>query len=1115
MNFYIKSLCRPRAGMAKILLVMKLIVILLTTAILQVSASSYGQNVTLKQNNAKLTSVLDQIRKQTGYDFFYSQQIMENAKPVNINLNQVDIEKALEMCFKDQPLTYTIENKIVTIKEKEKSFLENIIARFQNIDVRGRVVDEKGEQLVGASVSVKGGRGTTSDKNGEFYLVNVDEKASLRITYIGYVAKEVSAKSDLGEIKLELEDSKLNEVQVIGYGEVEKRFSTTTVGTIKGEQISRQPVSNPLLALQGRVPGLFIQQGSGVNGSQVTVQIQGKNSLQNTSDPFYVVDGVPYTAQFTNYSLMGTAIRGVGGNTFNFINPADIESVSILKDADATAIYGSRAANGAILITTKKGKPGKTKVDLNLQSGWGKVTRKLDLMNTDQYLEIRREAFKNAGQPVPTSSSTPNPTNYDIVIWGTEKNTDWQKELVGGTAAYTDLQASVSGGNAGTRFLAGYGYHRETTVYPGDLSDVKGNFHFNVDHNSTNNKFKFLLSGSYMQDKNKLNSGDLMTPAITMAPNIPDLYNADGTLNRMYLPGTTTSIFSNPLTFTIEQFTGNTSNLIANNVMSYEILPGLALKASIGYNKLQSDESKFRPLAYFDPSLPQEFQTRSVSTLNKSITSWIIEPQVTYSKETKFGVFDAVIGSTFQQRKTEVLQQTGSGYPTDESMGNLLAATTRTVDAVDQLLYKYTAVFGRINYRLLDKYIINLTTRRDGSSRFGDDNKFNNFYSVGAAWLFGNEDFVKQNATWLSFGKLKANYGTTGNDQFDDYSYLSLLGNYFGASIPYQQSTILVPSNIANPLLQWEETRKLNVGVDLGFIKNRFLLNVNYFRNRSSNQLINYQIPTMTGFESVYSNYPAVVQNIGWEAELNVLVIKGKGINWSSSVNLTIPKNKLVAFPGLETTPYASIYVIGQPVNITKRYQFAGVNATTGLYEFINAKGERTSAPSSTTDRTAIFDPNPKYYGGWSNTISYKGFELDFLFQFVKQMGNTYYYGNNPGAFNLNQPISIIKRWQNPGDVTDVQKISRGADVNTPRSAANNSTAVYGDASFIRLKNASLSYALPEFITKKAGMSNARIYTQAQNLLTITKYEGSDPESLSPTKLPPLRMITIGLQITF
>ncbi|SHM83856.1 SusC/RagA family TonB-linked outer membrane protein [Chitinophaga sp. CF418] len=1103
--------------MFKCIAVMKLILALIAIS-LQVTASTYAQQITLSYKNAALYDVMQDITEQSGYSFTLAPELLKKSKPVTITLKSATIEKTLQDLFNNQPFIYKVQGKIIMVvpKPAEKKAEPTSAAVTSLTRITGTVRDESGNPLPGATVLIKGtALGSATDKDGRFSINNAPEDGTLIIRMIGRESREISYRNGIvPEIKLQELEANLSEFQVIAYGQVEKKYSTSNIGTIKAKDIQNQPVTNVLLAMAGRVPGLFIKQQSGVSSGNVDITVQGRNSLINSNDPFYVIDGIPYSSQFTDVSLMGGAIVGPGGSALSFINPADIESITVLKDADATAIYGSRAANGAILITTKKGNEGRTQVDFNLQNGWGKITKRLDVLNTEEYLALRREAYGNARQNVPTPSSNPTTSNYDLSVWDPNKYTDWQDELVGGTAFLTNVQASVSGGNASTQFLASYGYIRETTVYPESPSNVKGNVHLNLNHTSKDNKFKYIFSGNFLQGRNKLYNEDLMRRAILLAPNAPDLYNPDGTINFAPAPKNPnlSTHRANPATTMRQPYKGITSNLLANNTLSYEILSGLQLKLSMGINRLSADETKQSPITILRPELPEK--TRRAQYLTKSINSWIIEPQLTYAKMTNVGAFDVLIGGTIQQIKTDILQQTGSGFSSDAQLENIAAAPNLKVDLRVASLYKYNALFGRLNYRLRDKYILNLTARRDGSSRFGAENKLHNFYSVGGAWIFSAENFFKESISWLSFGKLKANYGTTGNDQITDYRYLSLLQN-FPVDVPYLGSNGIYPTNIANPYIQWEETRKLNMGIELGFIKDKIFLYANYFRNRSSNQLLRYNLPYITGFDFIDRNFPATVQNTGVELQLDGTIFSSRKFTWSSSANLTIPRNKLVAFPGIENTTYADQFIVGRSTSILKVYKYEGVNQTTGLYEFVTAKGDKTSNPDPISDRTELIDLNPKFYGGFTNTFQYAGFILDILFQFAKQNGLAYRFGNVVGAVNTNQPSYVVNRWRKAGDVAEIQKASLSSDAFVALGAANNSDANITNASYVRLKNVALSYNLPAEWINRAHITRARLFVQGQNLLTITKYVGLDPETQTVDAMPPIRMINAGFQFTF
>jgi len=1096
---------------------MRLTTVILIASLLQVSAAGFAQKITLSQRNTSLEAVLKEIRKQSGYDYYYDSKIISEDQKVNVFVKDATIDQTLKELFTGLPLVYEIEGKMISIKKKEPSFLENVVNTFVDINVSGRVVDADGRGLPGASVSVKGkGKEVSTGANGSFYLKGVDEDAVLVISFIGYVPKEVTAVKELGDVVLELSNSKLDEVQVIAYGTTTQRLSTGNVTTIKADVIEKQPVNNPLLALQGRVPGLFIEQATGFAGTGIKVRIQGQNSIINGNDPLYVIDGIPFTSQL----LQGTnPIVGYTennpGNPLNFINPADIESIDVLKDADATSIYGSRAANGAILITTKKGKSGDITINANLQDGWGRVARKLDLMDAHQYLEMRKEALTNDG----ATEYAPGPYGDNDLNgnWDNTRSTDWQKELIGGVAKYTDLQASISGGSNNVSFLAGAGYHKEGNVMPGKFTDTKGSIHFSINGSSLNQKFKIQLSGSYLQDKNLLPNEDLTSVAMTLAPVAPKLLNENGNLNWQPDNDGNTTFFSNPMGIIFEKNLNKTSNLIGNSTLSYQVIPELDIRSSFGYTNLQSNTlSNYGSGFYWPESLP--YLIRATTFGNSNVSSWLVEPQLNFHHPIWKGNLEVLIGGTIQREGRNASSINASGFATDQVMEDIMSATSLLSNYSVNSTYRYNALFGRINYNLFDKYIVNVTARRDGSSRFGKENLFHNFGAIGVAWIFSEEKFVKDRFGFISFGKIRGSYGTTGNDKILDYQFLSLY-NPIGVSKPYQGAIGYQPAGLTNPYLQWEESKKIQFGLDLGFFKDRLLLNVNYSQNRSSNQLLNLGLPIVTGFYGIAANFEAKVENSGWEFTLSSTNLVDKDFKWISSINLTIPKNRLLAYPDYKESP-ASLYVIGQSLNIQRKFHLTGLEPTTGLYQFSDHNGNLTSSPVYDLDNSVTFTTDPRFYGGLQNTLTYKNFQLDLLFQFTKQIAQNNSLGASsspPGAYNSgfgNQLVLILNRWQKPGDIATIQKYN--ADYNLYGSYYNayfNSDANWGDASYIRLKNLSFSWQIPQKWKSATHLRNCKLYAQGQNLLTITNYLGLDPESKNSLRLPPLRVITIGVQI--
>jgi TonB-linked SusC/RagA family outer membrane protein len=1104
----------------KLLLVMKLTTMILLLALTTASATTYGQKITLSEKNATLKQLITKIRVQSGYGFLYTDDMLANTKPITVELKEASLEDALDAIFKNQPLEYAVEQKNIVIKIKSPTFLERLATRWASIDASGRVVDSENHPLPGASVKVKKtGKGVSTDKDGRFFLRGVEEGATLVVSFIGYLPKEVSASANMGNVVLEQSLSKLDEVQVIAYGTTTQRLSTGNVTTIKADVIEKQPVNNPLLALQGRVPGLFIEQATGFAGTGVKVRVQGNNSFAYGNDPLYVIDGIPFTSQLLPGGNSVPIVGGSGGagdngssvgSPLSFINPSDIESIDVLKDADATAIYGSRAANGAILITTKKGKSGDTKVTLNLQSGWAKVPRKLALMNSQQYLEMRREALKNDGIAAPDAGPY---VDSDLNgNWDTSRYTDWQKELIGKVATYQDLNASVSGGDDRTTFLVGTSHHRETTVFPGNYADNKTSIHFNINNTSANQRFKIGFSGSYLFDNNQLPNQDLTKYAMIMPSIAPPLRKSDGSINWASDASGKTTFRNNPIGFMFDRFLNKTTNLMSNMTLSYQLIPSLEIKSTFGYNRLNS----YSISKYLLQSIPPEllpFNQRSTILVNSDINSWSIEPQLIYNHRISKGKLEALLGTTISKNSSLGSGIGASGFSNDLVMDDIMSATSVNAQSSISSTYKYNAVFARVNYNWQDRYILNLTGRRDGSSRFGPKSQFHNFAAIGGAWIFSNESLIKDHFQLLSFGKLRASYGTTGNDQIGDYRFLSLY-DPLQQDIPYQGVLAYQPNRLTNPYLEWEETRKLQFGIDLGFLKDRILLSANYYRNRSSNQLSYYVLPSTTGFQSIAKNLTDEIKNSGWEFTITNTNLQTKDFKWSSCMNLTIPKTLLSASADHR---FLNPSLVGQPLSAAFYFHFLGVDPATGIYQFEDHNGNPTSTPDNDLDRTVLIDLAPKFYGGVQSSLSYRDFQLDFLLSFVKQIAQNQGFGFNlPGGGNNgrgNQLADLLDRWQKPGDISAIQRFSTNrSDVFQAFQTIRESDAAWSDASYVRLKNVSLSWQVPETWNKRMHLMNCNLFLQGQNLWTFTRYKGLDPETKSSTTLPPLRVITIGLK---
>jgi TonB-linked SusC/RagA family outer membrane protein len=1068
------------------------------------------KRVTIGADNETLASIVQKLKAQTDLSFVFPPEDKIEYSGITFKPSNRTVKEVLNLALDGKNLAYALQDLTVIIYEttfeqkQNKSKLEDTPSLPNSVfrvvlSVTGTVRDASTQApLAGVNIIVKGTtKGATTDTDGKF-IIEAEDNDLLVFSFIGFKTFEAPINGrNIIDISLEEDVEALKEVVVnAGYWNVKDREQTGNIDRITADQIQNQPVSNPLQAMIGRVSGLYIQQQSGVPGSNFTVQLRGRNSIGNGNDPLYIIDGVPFISKpLTSGTTSGSIIGFSGMSPLNSINPADIESIEVLKDADATAIYGSRGANGVILITTKNGKSGKVKLDINFYAGASKVTRMMDLMNTTQYVQMRREALAN-DEVSPTASNA-----KDLLLWDTTRYTDWQKYFIGGVARTNNLQGSISGGNSETQFLFNVGYEKQGTVFPGDLSANKISSRLSVTHNSVDRKFSASFAFNYGVNSSNLIATDFTRTALTLAPNSPRLYNDDGKLNWE------NSTWTNPLSALEQKYKSRTNNLIGNGILSYKIFEELEARISLGYNDIRLSDRQTTPSTYYDPAYQATAEYAEVYFNNSNSQSWIIEPQINYNKTFGKSQVKVLVGTTFQEQTREQFVQYGAGFSSDALIENIRAASYLSILDYTNPEYRYNAVFGRVNYSWDEKYLFNFTARRDGSSRFGPDKQFANFGALGAAWIFSNERFME--GSFFSFGKLRGSIGSSGNDQISDYGYLDT----YRPGATYQGSIGLRPTRLFNADYSWEVNKKIEGGIELGFLRDRISLSLSYYRNRSSSQLVNYPLARTTGFSAIQKNLAATVENTGVEIELTSSnIIKGS-FSWSTTFNMTIPKNKLVSFPNLETSSYASLYSLGEPLTIVKKFKNLGVDTQTGVYliEDMNNDGSISFA-----DPLAVTRFGQKYYGGLNNSHAYKNWHLDIFIQFVKQTGENYYgsIGILPG-FPFNQPASVLdNRWKNPGDEATVQRLSSGfnSDAVNAFSRYAFSDATVADASFIRLKNVSLSYQFPSTWTKGI---KSRLYVQGQNLFTITNYFGLDPENYNAARLPMLRTYSAGVQLTF
>lgn len=1121
----------------KLLLVMKLTAVLLTIACMHVYAGGIAQKVSFTGKNVSVEQVFAAIEKQTGYVVFFDYASLGGIKEVSVSVKDASITDLLRACFKDAGMDFTIQGKSILISRKKETVAEGVYnyAPPPVPDVRGKVIDSLGNPLAGATVTVKGTKkAVQTNDEGFFTIKDASPDVLLVVSFTGFESQVMALPNRQGRpfiVILKASVNPLDETIVQAYGTTTKRFNVGSITKVGREELQTQPVFNPLQALEGRVPGLLVTSQSGVAGSMLKVQIRGQNTLgaspqsvnmMTPDNPLFVIDGVPFAPQNNSFTSTNSAVYNMNGNyggglsPFASINPADIESIEVLKDADATAIYGARGANGVILITTRKATAGNASLSGSISTGFNRAGRTMKMMNTEQYLQMRKQALANDNvQPAMTMGSGYAP---DLLQFDNTKYTDQLHELFGKTASTLSANLYFSGGSNTNTFSLSAGYDKETNLYPGNYGAYRISINSNLHHSSNDRRFSADFSAGYSYGNNNLPGSPSLSTAIDLAPNFPDLKKADGSLAWDYKGTPFSNIvsgFVNPYSYLL--YTSNTAQqyLSMNLALSYRLLQGLTFKTNMGYNNFSGNEYWTFPILSQNP---YSTFTRTGSAQKRDTRNyvWNIEPQLNYNKKIGRGKLDVLAGMTFQKTVFTGTSLYGNGYVNDLLLNSIVAAGTIQVSE-EFSPYKYNALFGRINYVYNNKYVFNLTGRTDGSSRFYMNRSRARFGSVGAGWIFSEEAAVKKTLRVLSFGKLRGSYGITGDDNVGNYLYYSNWKTA-GATYLYNGSQGYTPNNPDNPDYSWSVNKKLDLGVDLGFFQDKLLLNVTWFRNRSSNQLVQYKLPSQTGFSVVTQNFQALVQNQGWEFSATVTPVKNKNFTWKATGNLSLSKNTLLEFPGLASSSYAGIYTLGQSTSTVKGYSYGGINDTTGVYQFKTAAGGKAYFPSPVNDNKFILgDMNPKYFGGLRNSFTYKKLQVEMFLEFRKQWGATFLktMTGTPG-FMTNMPVEFLDSWTKPGDKATYQRLTQTyTQANTAMNFLRMSDFVYGDASYIRFKTLGVSYTLDGAWLRRIKMSSCRLAVSAVNLFTITGYKGIDPETQSYYTLPPSKTFNTSLQFNF
>ncbi|MDR2564212.1 MAG: SusC/RagA family TonB-linked outer membrane protein [Prevotellaceae bacterium] len=872
----------------------------------------------------------------------------------------------------------------------------------------------------------------------------------------------------------------------------QKTNSVGNVGIIRSEEIEQEQTVHTTNAVPGRV--------SGVTSTDGVLLVRGQNTGdKRLSQPLFVIDGMPMPDFFVHSSDSRSS-------PLNAINASNIEKIEILKDADATAIYGGKGSNGVILITTKKVQEARLRVSAEISAGLTGVTNWYDMLSTEEYLDIRQKAFAADGI-TPTESNA-----YDLLLWGDQYHTDWQREFVGKAGKIYSGQLNISGGNNQTTFYINADYYEAGNVYLAENGDKNKRFNSRILVNHSGYGGRLNINASLAFGTFKTTARGLDPDAyVVWAPNQPTR-NEDGSI--YWLPGN--SSFVNPLRYKYVTNINQNTTLLGTFQLRYRIFHELEAKIDVGYARNTSDQFEGFEQNYLNPYAANTYKNRVLAGDSYSEKT-NIEPQLNYAKQFGKHTVTALAGATLQIDKAASDDFELRDFPSDALLRNYSAAAVKQSVSGGTFEKRYASLFTRVVYDYNGRYLFNASIRRDGSSIFHKNNRFGNFWSIAGGWIFSKENFVRENLPFLNYGKLRASYGTTGNDNVAAFLFLNA---YSTSTYPYNGNAGLYLSRIANPDFGWESTRKLEIALETSFLRDRLQANVAVYRNRSKSLISGVPIALQAGLDGYKSNTPgALIQNQGVEIEITSTNVIIGDFRWLSWFNITIPDyNKLLSFPGIEKTAYNTQWKVGESLNITRLYRYTGINPANGAptVEDVNEDGKIVA----TDDKQFLKDTDPDFFGGFQNSFRYKGLQLDVFFTFEKRPFaegylKTFYYP--AGYIGRNIPrIFVSDYWtpENPNAKYPGLTTSSSSTIgNAYYYHYTESDAVYSDASFICLKNVALSYYLPESIVSKLKIRSARLYLRGENLAWFTKFNQWNPET--GTAIPPFKTITAGIRLTF
>ncbi|GAB4022711.1 SusC/RagA family TonB-linked outer membrane protein [Spirosoma koreense] len=1025
----------------------------------------------------------------------------------------------------------------------------------QERTLTGKVTSsDDGGSLPGASITLKGTtRGTTTDANGNFSIA-MTGKATLVVSSIGFARQEVEVgnRSTI-TVQLQSTNSDLEEVIVTGYGGVlSKREVTGAVSKIKGAEIQNLPAQSIDRAMQGRIAGVQISSANGAPGGAMQVRIRGVGSITAGNEPLYIVDGVQLNTQNTN--------SNASSNPLNFLNPNDVESIEVLKDAAAASIYGSQAANGVVIISTKKGKAGRTQIRFNHYQGIVEPIKYFDVLNSQQWVNMRTEAFQNATPAesrawalrqvlgilrYPTATLNALNESQLQAIADTLKTYDWQREAMR-NGRVQNYEISMSGGSERNTFHWSSSYNTQdanviavnfkrftSSLRLGQKLSDKLHFEESLNLSTTTqggqyaspNGGGFLGSAAF--------GGPLMVPSNA-------IYNPDGSYANTPATGNAVGVLSHNFIMSANyaKITAVTNQMVGTMALTYRITPQLTFRPTVNL-----DYRLIRGNYYADPRIQDAYSVQGRDSFqNDENVNFLTNATLTYGRQFGEHSINALAGVEYRSDSRNASSGTATGFPTPDFQ-YISAAAVYTNMSSFWTGYRRASVFGKVDYNYNSRYFLSLIGRYDGSSRFGANNLFGFFPSVSASWLISDEPFLKGNPV-LTELKVRASYGSTGNDQIGNFDSRGLYNG--GAS--YNATSGIYAATLANPDLKWERNTELAAGLEYGLWNNRIRGQFDVYERTSNDLLLQRQVPNTSGYTTITFN-AGQLKNRGFETEISVDVLKTSALRWESSFNFSVINNKVtklydgispqanvdslvllaspvqVASSGLTPTTVTRNFIIGKPVYANYVPIYAGVNPATGRAMWYDQNGNITYTYQTPRDSKYAGSDFANIYGGFRNQVSYKGLELTVFFQyeFGRRANNSQGLSLiDDGTRNVNTLLSTYEsRWLTPGQITDVPRPYNGGAEVLGSSYVSSTSRTIEDASYVRLKQVQLAYSFPkELLNRTKLIQSVRLYGVATNLLTWTKWTGYDPEFLNlgsgnTGAIPQSKTYTFGIEVGF